>query len=63
MLWLAVAYAANVAEMMLGERVLHIAIQNKIKACRSIEAKLRTFAKISVFCLTSLPAEWDNIFV
>lgn len=55
----------HVEEMMLEQRVLRVAIQNKIKVCPSIEVRLLTFLKINVFCvvLTSLLAENNNILV
>lgn len=55
----------HVEEMMLEQRVLRVAIQNKIKVCPSIEVRLLTFLKIDVFCvvLTSLLAENNNILV
>lgn len=53
----------HVAEIMLQQRVLCIPIENKIKACPTIEVKLLTSAKINVFwvVLTSLLAEKKNI--
>lgn len=53
----------HVAEIMLQQRVLCIPIENKIKACPTIEVKLLTFAKINVFwvVLTSLLTEKKNI--
>lgn len=65
MLLLTVAFAANIAEVVLEQTVLHIAIQNKIKACPSIKIKLQTFAKINVFLvvLISVLAEKNNILV
>lgn len=65
MLLLTVAFAGNIAEMVLEQKVLHIAIQNKIKACPCIELELQTFAKINVVLvvLNSVLAVKNNILV
>lgn len=63
-LLLTVAFAGNIAEMVLEQKVLHIAIQNKIKACPCIKLELQTFAKINVLVvLISVLAVKNNILV